>query len=203
MKAQRLTKALVPMFLGLCLAGSTALAAGVKQRKPSGREMATLKELFAGKELNTKKALSVSTKSMGAFLFAPVMDFTARPPLQLHLVQDQKILLTLAPTPGDKTWPVLRFEGVLFKDLNDDGFEDVVTLTRYMPMSGPKANQVFAQGALYLGRGGKSFELLTGEVHTALNETPPSSMADLQKRLKKLDKRKLVLPAQVSTGPKP
>src|SRR5689334_20136995 len=102
----------VPLFLGLCLLGSAAQAGAVKQRKPTGRELATLKEALAGKEPIAKKALYVSMKSTGAFFFAPVMDFTARPPLQLHLVQDGKILHTLASTPADKSWPILRFEGV-------------------------------------------------------------------------------------------
>jgi hypothetical protein len=193
----------VPLFLGLCLLGSTAQAGAVKQRKPTGRELASVKEALGGKELIPKKALFVSMKSTGAFFFAPVMDFTARPPLQLHLVQDKKILATLAPTPADKRWPVLRFEGAAFKDVNDDGIEDVITLTRYMPVTGPKADQVFNQVALYLGREGKSFELLTGPGVDALNETPPKSMPELLKRLKKLDKQKLALPARVSSGPKP
>ena len=29
----------------------------------------------------------------------------------------------------------------MFKDVNDDGFEDVLTLTRYMPVTGPKADR--------------------------------------------------------------
>ena len=194
-------KAFIPVLLGLCLAGGSAQAAAVKQRKPSGRELSALKETFEGKELIVKKALAVSTKSLGSFLFAPVMDFTSNPPLQLHLIQDQKILTTLQPTPADKSWPVLRFEGVLFKDVNDDGNEDVVTLTRYMPVSGPKANQVFTQGALYLGKGDKSFQLVTGEVLTAINATPPASLPEVLKRLKKLDKQKLAVPAHVSTAP--
>jgi hypothetical protein len=192
----------VPLFLGLCLLGSTAQAGAVKQRKLKGKELAALTTALGGKEPIAKKTLFVSMKSTGAFFFAPVMDFTARPPLQLHLVQDGKILHTLAPTPADKSWPILRFEGVLFKDVNDDGFEDVVTLTRYMPVTGPKADQVFNQAALYLGHEGKAFELLTGEVLDALNQTPPSSTAEVLKRLKKLDKKKLALPARVSSGPK-
>jgi hypothetical protein len=192
----------VPLILGLCLLGSTAQADAVKQRKPTGRELASLQEALAGKEPIPKKALYVSMKSTGAFFFVPVMDFTARPPLQLHLVQEGKILRTLAPTPADKSWPILRFEGVLFKDVNDDGFEDVITLTRYMPVTGPKADQVFNQAAIYLGREGKNFELLTGEVPEALNATPPPSTAEVLKRLKKLDKQKLTPPAQVSSGPK-
>lgn len=202
MKAESLMKAFVPVLLGLCLAGGAAQAAAVKQRKPSGKELAALKQTFEGKELIAKKALAVSTKSLGSFFFAPVMDFTSNPPLQLHLIQDQKILATLQPTQADKSWPVLRFEGVLFKDVNEDGTEDVVTLTRYMPVSGPKANQVFTQAALYLGKGDKSFQLVTGEVHTAMNETPPPSLPEVLKRLKKLDKQKLALPARVSTAPK-
>jgi hypothetical protein len=56
-----------------------------------------VKEVLAGKEPIAKKTLYVSTKSTGAFFFAPVMDFTSRPPLQLHLIQDGKLLLTLPP----------------------------------------------------------------------------------------------------------
>lgn len=193
----------VPLFLGLCLVGGTAQAGAVKQRKPKGRELALVKEALGGKEPVPKKVLFVTMKSTGSFFFVPVMDFTARPPLQLHLVQDKKILGTLAPTPADKSWPVLRFEGAVFKDVNDDGFEDVITLTRYMPVTGPKADQVFNQAALYLGREGKTFELLTGPVLDALNEKPPPSMGEVLKRLKKLDKQKLALPARVSSGPKP
>jgi len=131
-----------------------------------------------------------------------VMDYTANPALQLHLVQDKKILFTFPPSSADKKWPILRFEGAFFKDLNDDGYEDAVTLTRYMPVSGPKANQVFTQATVYLGRGGNSFELLTGEANDTLNETPPPSLAEVQKRLKKLDKRKLAFPSQVSSAAK-
>jgi hypothetical protein len=196
-------KVLVPFLLGVCLLGSAAEAGAVKQRKPNGRELAAVKEALQGKEPIPKKTLFVSMKSTGAFFFAPVMDFTSRPPLQLHFIQAGKVFHTLTPTPADKSWPILRFEGVLFKDVNDDGFEDVVTLTRYMPVSGPKADQVFNQAALYLSRQGKSFELLTGSVLDSLNETPPSSMSDVIKRLKKLDGQKLTLPARVSTGPKP
>ncbi len=195
-------KAFVPVLLGLCLLGGSAQAGAFKQRKPSGRELAALKETFAGKELIAKKVLSVSTKNGGTFLFAPVMDYTANPALQLHLVQDKKILFTFPPSPADKQWPILRFEGAFFKDLNDDGYEDAVTLTRYMPVSGPKANQVFTQTTVYLSRGGNSFELLTGEANTALNETPPPSLAEVQKRLKKLDKGKLTLPSQVTSTAK-
>ncbi|WP_224362965.1 hypothetical protein [Hyalangium versicolor] len=195
-------KAFVPVLLGLCLLGGAARAASVKQRKPSSKELAALKTTFEGKELVAKKALYVSTKSLGAFLFAPVLDFTSSPPLQLHLVQDQKIFTTLPPSPADKSWPILRFEGVVFKDLNDDGYEDVVTLTRYMPVSGPKANQVFTQAALYMGRGGKSFELASSDVLSKLNDTPPPSMGEVMKRLKKVDMQKLAPPAKVSTGPK-
>ncbi|MFL5347410.1 MAG: hypothetical protein ACJ8AT_21710 [Hyalangium sp.] len=195
-------KAFVPVLLGLCLLGGAAQAGAFKQRKPSGRELAALKETFSGKELLAKKALSVSTKNSGSFLFVPVMDYTVNPALQLHLVQDKKILFTFPPSSADKQWPILRFEGAFFKDLNDDGYEDLVTLTRYMPVSGPKANQVFTQAAVYLGRGSNSFELLTGEVSTALNETPPPSLAEVQKRLKRLDKRKLIFPSQVSSNAK-
>ena len=192
----------VPLFLGLCLLAGTAQAGAVKQRKPTGRELTSVKEALGGKEPIPKKALFVSMKSTGAFFFVPVMDFTVRPPLQLHLVQEGKILVTLAPTPADKSWPVLRFEGAVFKDVNDDGLEDIITLTRYMPVTGPKADQVFNQAALYLGREGKAFELLTGPVLDALNATPPPSTAEVLKRLKKLDKQKLALPARVSSGPK-
>jgi hypothetical protein len=196
-------KAFVPVLLGLCvLAGAAHAGGAVKQRKPTGKELAAVKEATSGKELIPKKTVYVASKSSGIFFFAPTMDFTARPPLQLNLVQDKKILATLTPSPGDKSWPVLRFEGALFKDVNEDGFDDLVTLTRYMPVSGPKANEVFNQAALYLGRGGKAFELVTGEVHDALNQTPPASLGEVQKRLKKLGKQKLSLPARVSTGPK-
>jgi hypothetical protein len=197
-------KASVPFLLGLLLVAGVAHAAGaVKQRKPTSRELAEVKRVLAGKEPIAKKTLYVATRSTGAFFFAPVMDFTSRPPLQLHLIQGGKILLTLAPSPADKQWPVLRFEGVTFKDVNDDGLEDVVTLTRYMPVTGPKADQVFNQAALYLGREGKSFELVTGELHDALNQTPPSSMAEAMKRVKRLDFQKRAVPTQVSTGSKP
>jgi hypothetical protein len=196
-------KAFVPFLLGLCLMGSAAAAGPVKQRKPKGRELSLVKEALQGKEPIAKKTLWVSMKSTGAFFFAPVMDFTTTPVLQLHLVQEGKILHTLAPTPADKSWPILRFEGAVFKDVNDDGFEDVVTLTRYMPVTGPKKDQVFNQAALYLSREGKSFELPPSAVLDALNETPPPSTGEVLKRLKQLDKQKLALPARVSTGPKP
>lgn len=192
----------VPLFFGLCLLGGSAQAGAVKQRKPTGRELASVKEALGGKEPVPKKALFVSMKSTGPLFFVPVMDFTAQPPLKLHLVQDKKVLTTLASTPADKRWPVLRFEGVLFKDVNEDGLEDVVTLTKYMPVTGPKADQVFNQAAIYLGREGKAFELLSGPAIDSLNETPPKSMPDLLKQLKKLDKQKLALPARVSSSPK-
>ncbi|MBN1206190.1 MAG: hypothetical protein JXB05_14830 [Myxococcaceae bacterium] len=196
-------KASVPFLLGMFLVAGVAQAGAVKQRKPSGRELAEVKRVLAGKQPIAKKTLYVATRSTGAFLFAPVMDFTSSPPLQLHLIQDGKILLTLSPSPADKLWPVLRFEGVTFKDVNDDGFEDVVTLTRYMPVTGPKADQVFNQAALYLGREGKSFQLVSGELHDTLNQTPPSSMGEVMKRLKQLDLQKLSAPARVSSGHKP
>ena len=91
----------------------------------------------------------------------------------------------------------------MFKDVNDDGFEDVLTLTRYMPVTGPKADPVFNQAALYLSQGGKSFELAAGELHDTLNQTPPPSLSEVLKRVKRLDKQKLTLPARVSSGPKP
>ncbi|HVG63067.1 MAG TPA: hypothetical protein VNA24_31175 [Hyalangium sp.] len=196
-------KAFVPFLLGLCLLGSAAQAA-VKQRKPKGKELAQVKQALQGKAPVAKKTLHVSMKGTGAFLFAPVMDFSARPPLQLHLIQNGKILQTLAPTPGDKRWPILRFESVTFKDVNDDGYEDVVTLTRYMPVTGPQKDQAFNQAAVYLSRGGKSFELLLGEAHDTLNaEPPPPSMGEALKRLKQLDKKKLALPAQSNAGSTP
>jgi hypothetical protein len=194
-------KAFVPFLLGLSLLGSAAQGA-VKQRKPKGKELALVKQALQGKQPIAKKTLHVSSmKGTGTFLFTPVMDFAATPPLQLHLIQNGKILHTLAPPPGDKRWPILRFEGVLFKDVNGDGFEDVVTLTRYLPVKGPQKDQAFNQAALYLSRQGKSFELLLGEVHDALNaEPPPPSLGEVQKRLKKLGTQKLALPAQSSSG---
>ncbi len=196
-------KAFVPFLLGLCLLGSVAQGA-VKQRKPKGKELALVKQALQGKEPIAKKTLHVSMKGTGAFFFTPVMDFSARPPLQLHLIQNGKILQTLEPAPGDKRWPILRFEGVTFKDVNEDGFEDVVTLTRYMPVTGPQKDQAFNQAALYLSREGKSFELLLGQVHDTLNAEPaPPSMGEALKRLKQLGKQKLVLPAQSSSSPKP
>jgi hypothetical protein len=197
-------KAFVPFLLGLCLLGSAAQARAVKQRKPKGRELAHVKQALQGREPIAKKTLYVSMKGTGVFFFAPVMDFSARPPLQLHLIQKGKILQTLAPTPGDKRWPILRFEGVTFKDVNNDGYEDMVTLTRYMPVTGPQKDHAFNQAALYLSRGGKSFELVLGEVHDTLNaEPPPPSMGEALKRLKSLGKKKLVLPAQSSAGSAP
>lgn len=196
-------KAFVPFLLGLCLLGSAAQAGAVKQRKPKGKELALVKQALQGRQPIAKKTLHVSMKGTGAFFFAPVMDFSASPPLQLHLIQNGKILHTLAPAPGDKRWPILRFEGVLFKDVNDDGFEDMVTLTRYMPVTGPQKDQAFNQAALYLSREGKSFELLLGEVHDALNAEPPPSLGEVQKRLKKIEKQKLALPAQSSSGSQP
>lgn len=186
-------KASVPILLGLCLLGSAAQASAVKQRKPRGKELAMVKQTLPGKKPIAKKMLYVSMKSTGPFLFVPVMDFSESPPFQLHLLQDGKILQTLAPTPGDKRWPILRFEGVLFKDVNGDKLEDMVTLTRYMPVKGPQAHQAFNQAAIYLNREGKSFELQSGEVHDELNATPPRSVSELRKRLKKLDKQKLAL----------
>jgi hypothetical protein len=196
-------KAFVPFLLGLCLLGSAAEAGPVKQRKPKRKELALVKRALQGKQPIAKKTLHVSMKGTGTFFFAPVMDFATSPPLHLHLIQNGKILHTLAPAPGDKRWPILRFEGVLFKDVNDDGFEDVVTLTRYMPVKGPQKDQAFNQAALYLSRQGKSFELLSGEVHDAINAKPPSSLGEVQKRLRKLGKKKLALPAQGSSGAKP
>jgi hypothetical protein len=195
-------KAFVPFLLGLCLLGSAAQAA-VKQRKVKGKELALVKQALQGKEPMAKKTLFVSMKGTGAFFFAPVMDFSTRPPLQLHLIQNGKILQTLAPTPGDQRWPILRFEGVTFKDVNDDGYEDMVTLTRYMPVTGPQKDQAFNQAAIYLSREGKSFELLGDALETLNAEPPPSSMGEVLKRVKELDKKKLALPAKSSVGAKP
>lgn len=189
-------KAFVPFLLGLCVLGSAAQAGAVKQRKPKGKELALVKRALQGRAPMPKKTLYVSMKGTGAFFFAPVMDFSAMPPLQLHLIQNGRILQTLAPTPGDKRWPILRFEGVTFRDVNQDGYEDVVTLTRYMTVKGPRKDQPFNQAAVYLSREGKSFELLLGEAHDTLNAAPPpSSMGEALKRLKSLDKKKLALPA--------
>jgi hypothetical protein len=203
MRAAGPMKASVLVLLGLCLLGGAALARPTKQRKPSGRELTQAKQALAGQELIAKKAISVALKGLGPCVFAPVMDYKSTPPLQLHLVQGGKILFTLAPTAADKAWPILRFEGAQFHDVNDDGFEDVVTLTRYMPVSGPRADQAFNQTALYLSEEGKAFTLAAKEVHDALNQEPPSSLGEVLKRLKKLDKQKLASPARVSTGPKP
>jgi hypothetical protein len=203
MRAAGPMKASVLFLLGLSLLAVPAQAGAVKQRKPSSRELAQAKQALSGQELLVKKALHVVLKELGPCLFTPAMDYSANPPLRLHLVQDGQLLLTLSPSPADKAWPVLRFEGAVFRDVNDDGFEDVVTLSRYMPVSGPRADQVFNQAALYLNQEGKTFVLASREIHDALNEEPPSSLNEVLKRLKKLDKQQLVLPAQVSTGPKP
>ena len=78
-----------------------------------------------------------------------------------------------------------------------------LTLTRYMPVTGPQKDQPFNQAAVYLSREGKSFELLLGEVHDTLNAEPsPPSMGEALKRLKNLDKKKFVVPAS-SAGSTP
>jgi hypothetical protein len=198
-------KASVPLLLGLCLLASDAEAKAAKpakQRKPSSRELAMVKEVLAGQELIAKKTFQVALKGAGSCLFAPAMDFKVSPPLQLHLIQDGRILYTLAPSAADKAWPVLRFESVMFHDVNADGFEDVMTLTRYMPVVGPRAGQAFNQVGLYLSHEGKAFEPVAKELHDSLNEEPPASLAEVLKRLKNVDKQKLAVPVQVSATPK-
>jgi hypothetical protein len=195
-------KASTTVLLGLCLLAAGAQAKPAKQRKPSKRDMAMVKQALPGRELMPKKTFQVTLKGAGACVFAPAMDYKASPPLQLHLLQGGRILHTLSPSPADKAWPILRFENVLFEDVNADGFEDVLTLTRYLPVVGPRAGKAFNQVGLYLSHGGKSFEPVAQELHESLNEEPPASLAEVQKRLKKVDKRKLAVPVQVSTTPK-
>ncbi|HEX8705066.1 MAG TPA: hypothetical protein VF815_39905 [Myxococcaceae bacterium] len=195
-------RAFTAVLLGLCLLAGGADAKPAKQRKPSGRDMAMVKQVLTDRELVPKKTFQVTLKGAGACLFAPALDYKASPPLQLHLIQGGRILHTLAPTPADKAWPVLRFENVLFDDVNSDGFEDVLTLTRYMPMVGERAGKAFNQVGLYLSNGGKSFEPIPKDLHESLNQEPPASLKDVLKRLKKIDKQKLAVPVQVSATPK-
>jgi hypothetical protein len=204
-------KALVPLLLGLCVLATEAQAAKAKapkaakpakQRKPSGRDLAMVKQVLAGRELVAKKTSQVTLKGAGSCVFAPALDYKVSPPLQLHLIQSGKILHTLSPTAADKAWPILRFENVVFQDVNTDGFEDVLTLTRYMPVVGPRAGKAFNQVGLYLSHEGKSFEPAAKEVHETLNNEPPASLAEVVKRLQKVDKAKLAVPVQVSATPK-
>ncbi|MDY7227959.1 hypothetical protein [Hyalangium rubrum] len=196
-------KAFVPVLLGLCLLGATAQAKPAKQRKPTSRDLAKVKELLTGRELVPKKTFQVALKGAGTCLFAPAMDYKVSPPLQLHLIQGGQIAHTLASTKADKAWPVLRFENVQFQDVNEDGFEDVLTLTRYLPVVGPRAGKAFNQAGVYLSKQGKAFELAPPEVHETLNQSPPSSLGEVVKRLKKVDRQKLAVPVQVSATPKP
>jgi hypothetical protein len=195
-------KVFTAVLLGLCLLAGGAQAKPAKQRKPSSRDMAMVKKVLADRELVAKKTFQVTLKGAGACFFAPAMDYKASPPLQLHLIQRGSILHTLAPTPADKAWPILRFENVMFEDVNSDGFEDVLTLTRYMPVVGPRAGKAFNQVGLYLSNGGKSFELVPKELHESLNQEPPASLNAVLKQLKKIDKQKLAVPAQVSATPR-
>jgi len=194
-------KAFTAVLLGLCLLAGGAQARPAKQRKPSSRDMAMVKQVLTDRELIPKKTYQVSLKGAGACLFAPAMDYKASPPLQIHLIQSGRILHTLSPTPADKAWPILRFENVLFEDVNSDGFEDVLTLTRYMPVVGERAGKAFNQVGLYLSNGGKAFEQVSKELHESLNKEPPASLKEVLKRLKKIDKQKLAVPVQVSATP--
>ncbi|EAU62338.1 hypothetical protein STIAU_1752 [Stigmatella aurantiaca DW4/3-1] len=170
-----------------------------------------MKQALAGAgEPVAKKTFQVALKGAGSLLFVPVLDFTVQPPLRLHLVQDGKILHTLSSSAADKAWPILQFEDVSFKDVNGDGFEDILTLARYMPGVGPKAGKPFHQAAVYLSRGGKSFEPVAKDVGDALNQPPPSKLPEVLKRLKKISKARLSLPkpappapTQVSASPSP
>lgn len=195
-------KAFTPVLLGLCLLAAGAQAKPAKQRKPSKRDMAMVKQVLTDRELIPKKTFQVTLKGAGACVFAPAMDYKSAPPLQLHLLQGGRILHTLAPTAADKAWPVLRFENVMFEDVNSDGFEDVLTLTRYMPVVGPRAGKAFNQVGLYLSNEGKSFEPVAKELHESLNTEPPASLKDVLKQLKKIDKQKLAVPVQISATPK-
>lgn len=195
-------KALTAVLLGLCLLASGAQAKPAKQRKPSRKDMAMVKQVLVDRELIAKKTFQVTLKGAGACVFAPAMDYKASPPLQLHLIQSGRILHTLAPSAADKTWPVLKFENVMFQDVNADGFEDVLTLTRYMPVIGPRAGKAFNQVGLYLSNEGKSFEPAAKELHESLNGEPPASLNVVLKALKKIDKQKLAVPVQVSATPK-
>ncbi|WP_225409148.1 hypothetical protein [Stigmatella hybrida] len=202
-------KASVPWLLGVCLLAGAAQAG--KPRKPNAREQAEVKQTLAGAgEPVLKKTVQVVLKGTGSVLFVPVLDFTAQPPLRLHLLQDGKVLHTLAASEADKAWPILQFQDVAFKDVNGDGFEDVLTLARYMPGVGPKAGKPFNQVAVYLSRGGKSFEPLANEVSSGLNQPPPAKLAEVLKRLKKISKTRLSLPktapaaaTHVSASPSP
>jgi hypothetical protein len=202
-------KASVPWLLGVCLLASAAEAG--KPRKPNAREQAEVKQTLAGAgEPVLKKTVQVGLKGAGSVLFVPVLDFTAQPPLRRLLLQDGKVLHTLAASDADKAWPILQFEDVAFKDVNGDGFEDVLTLARYMPGVGPKAGKPFNQVAVYLSRGGKSFEPVAKAVSDGLNQPPPAKLAEVFKRLKKVSKTRLSLPkvasaapAQVSVSPGP
>jgi hypothetical protein len=202
-------KASVPWLLGVCLLAGAAEAG--RPRKPNAREQAEVKQTLAGAgEPVLKKTVQVGLKGAGNVLFVPVLDFTAQPPLRLHLLQDGKVLHTLAASEADKAWPILQFQDVAFKDVNGDGFEDVLTLARYMPGVGPKAGKPFNQATVYLSRGGKSFEPVAKEVSDGLNQPPPAKLAEVLKRLKKVSKTRLSLskpppaaPTQVSTSPSP
>jgi len=195
-------KAFTAVLLGLGLLTGGAQAKPAKPRKPSSKDMAMVKQVLADRELIAKKTFQVTLKGAGACLFAPAMDYKASPPLQLYLIQSGRIIHTLTPSLADKTWPVLRFENVMFQDVNADGFEDVLTLTRYMPVVGPRAGKAFNQVGLYLSREGKAFEPVAKELHQSLNEDPPESLNEVLKRLKKVDKQKLAAPVQVSATPK-
>ncbi len=191
------------MLLGVLLLAGASQARPPKPRKAKARELALVKKLLPGRELATKKILHVVLKGAGACLFAPAMDYTVSPPLQLHLIQGGRILFTLSPTPADKAWPILRFEDVLFRDVNGDGYEDVLTLTRYMPVVGPRAGKAFNQTGLYLSDQGKSFELVDSKVLKAINEPAPARLSSVVKELAKMDKRKLAVPSQVSSSSRP
>jgi hypothetical protein len=198
-------KAFTAVLLGLFLLAGSAHAKAAKpakQRKPSGKDLAMVKQVLTGRELIAKKTFQVTLKGAGACLFAPAMDYKASPPLQLHLIQSGRIVHTLAPSAADKAWPILRFENVMFQDVNADGFEDVLTLTRYMPVVGPRAGKAFNQVGLYLSNEGKAFEPVAKDLHESLNQDPPESLKEVLKRLSKVDKQKLAVPVQVSATPK-
>ncbi|SEU23493.1 hypothetical protein [Stigmatella erecta] len=193
-------KASVPWLVGVCLLAGAAEAG--KPRKPNAREQAEVKQALAGAgEPVLKKTVQVVLKGAGSVLFVPVLDFTAQPPLRLLLLQDGKVLHTLAASEADKAWPILQFQDVAFKDVNGDGFEDVLTLARYMPGVGPKAGKPFHQAAVYLSRGGKSFEPVAKEVSGGLNQPPPAKLAEVLKRLKKISKTRLSLPRPAPAAP--
>ncbi len=123
-------------------------------------DLQNLQSAFPDQRLIANQVFRVNFQGFGSCTFVPLVKSAEnRPKLSLNLAKLEQIIYTFPASDAAETWAFFELTAVAFRDVNQDGFEDVITIAQYLTGAGPTGAEPFPVATVYFNDQGKAFQL--------------------------------------------